>query len=283
MIAKLRSAVSRVIGWKATPYIVLILILLYLLFPIYWLLITSLKSQGEVYKWPPTFLPLEATLHNYYVALAQSEVPIFILNSVVYSLSATLFVVTIGVLTTYGLSFFPYKGSERITFTFFATRIVPPQALWLPFVMLFIYLGLGNTRVAVIVFQTMLVYPLSVIMLKGIFDSFPRSLIDAAFLDGCSRTGTLIRIVVPIAAPAIAAVAIIAFLWTWGDFMFPFLILNSTGLYPITVGIFQFVGDVGVAWGPISAASIIAILPGLFFFTVAQRHIVSGLTRGAIK
>lgn len=283
VLRRIRGGISKILGWSITPYLTLIVILFYLLFPIYWLIITSFKTQSEVFQWPPTFFPADFTFSNYLVALAQSPVPIFILNSLIYSLSAAAFVVTIGTLTTYGLSFFRYRGSEKITFTFFATRFVPPQALWLPFVILFIRLGLGNTRTAVIIFETMLVYPLSIIMLKSIFDAFPRSLIDAASLDGCSRIGTLIKVVIPITAPAIAAVAIIAFLWTWGDFMFPFLILNTTNLYPITVGIFHFVGDVGVEWGPISAASVITILPGLIFFTIAQRHIVSGMTRGAFK
>ena len=120
-------------------------------------------------------------------------------------------------------------------------------------------------------------------MLKGIFDAFPSDLIDSAAIDGASRIKTLLSIVIPVIAPGIGAVAIIAFLWTWNEFMFPFLVLNDESLYPITVGLSYFVGDEGIQWGPISASGVLAMLPGVLFFVIAQRHIVEGLSEGAIK
>lgn len=283
MTQRVRDTINKIIAWNGTPYIAIILILSYLLFPIYWTFITSFKPSTEIFHWPPSFFPAHFTISNYLFVLTDTPTFLFIANSVIYSLGAAIFVLTVGTMTAYGLSIYRYKGSEKVGFTFLFTRIVPPQALWLPFTIFFTNMGLMDSRLAVIIFDIVLVYPLCVLMMKGIFDAFPQELIEAANIDGCSRLGALLRIVLPITAPGIAAVAIVAFLWSWAPFMFPFLILNRTELYPITVGIFSFVGDEGIQWGPISAAAMLAILPGLLFFTIAQRHIVSGLTKGAIK
>ncbi len=279
----IRRALDRVLGWNATSYIVLILIGACLLLPIYWTIVTSFKAPQEIFQWPPTLVPKDPTLSNYVDALVNSPVSSNIFNSVLYSLIVTVFVLTIGVLTTYGFSMFPYKGSNRVAFAFLAIRVIPPQILWLPFIIIFTRLGIINTRSGVAVFEIMLVYPLAIWLLKGIFDSFPRELIDAAEIDGASRIRTLIRIVVPVVAPAVGAVAIISFLWTWNEFMFPFLVLNNERLYPITVGLSYFVGDEGIKWGPISASGVLAMLPGLVFFIFAQRYIIEGLTEGALK
>jgi len=278
-----RQLIDTALRWKATPYMVLIVGSLFLLFPIYWTFITSFKPPLEIFQWPPTLFPKSIVTSNYVYALWQTPFMENILSSVIYALSATAFVIVVGTLTTYGFVVYPYKGSGTAMLVFLATRIIPPQTLWIPFIIMFSKVGLINTRPAVILFLVVLIYPLSIWMLRGIFVSFPRELIEAATIDGASRIQTLLRVVVPIVAPGVGAVAIIAFLWSWNEFMFPFLVLNSPTLYPITVGLFHFVSDEGVLWGPICAAGTIAILPGLLFFLFAQRYIVEGLTRGAIK
>jgi multiple sugar transport system permease protein len=278
-----RRVVDRVICWKGTPYVVLSVISAGLLLPIYWTVVTSFKPLDEVFRWPPTLWPLHFTLAHYIDALVNAPVFSNILNSIIYSLVVTVMVITIGTLTTYGFSMFPYRGSGKVAFAFLAIRVIPPQILWLPFIIIYTRLGLINTRPGVAIFEMMLVYPLSIWLVKGIFDAFPRELIDSASIDGASRIHTLIRIVVPVVAPAIGAVAIISFLWTWNEFMFPFLVLNNERLYPITVGLSYFVGDEGIKWGPISASGVLAMLPGLVFFIFAQRYIIEGLTEGAVK
>jgi multiple sugar transport system permease protein len=282
-LQKIRNGIEKIVAWNATPYITVALISCCLLFPFYWIFITSFKPAREIFQWPPTLFPWRFTFSNYKSTLAESPIPLYIANSAMYSLLVAAFIVTIGTITTYGLSIYPYKGSNKVAFMFFATRIVPPQSLWLPFIIFFGKIGLVNTRGGVIIYEIILVYPLCIWMLKGIFDAFPRELVDSASIDGSSRLGTLFRIIMPVIAPGIAAVAIIAFLWTWNEFMFPFLILNNESLHPITVGIYYFVGDEGIKWGPMAASGGLTILPGLIFFIIAQRHIVEGLSKGAIK
>jgi len=120
-------------------------------------------------------------------------------------------------------------------------------------------------------------------MLKSFFEAFPGELIDAALVDGATRMGALVRVVIPAMATGISAVAIIAFLWTWNEFLAPFIFINSDALKPITVGIYYFVGDELTYWNTLAAAGVLAIIPGLIFFVIAQRWIVKGLTAGMGK
>jgi multiple sugar transport system permease protein len=209
--------------------------------------------------------------------------PILLKNSIIYSATTALIVTVLAAVTTYALCMYRYKRSNQVFLLFFISRVIPPQSLWLPFVIFFSRLGMINTRPAVIVFSIVLVYPLAIWMLKGLFDEFPREILDSALVDGTSRLGALYRVIVPVLAPGIAAIAIVSFLWTWADFMFPFLILNDPGKYPVTVGMFYFIGDEGVVWNALSAAEVMVMLPGIFFFIIAQKHIVRGLSAGAIK
>jgi len=280
---KMIGGLDTALGWRGTPYVAIAVILIFVLFPFYWVFLSSFKSMQEIYRWPPTFVPRNFTIAPYKYALMKSPTPILIMNSVIYSASVTLVVTLLATITTYGLSMYRYKRSDQVFLFFFVTRIIPPQSLWLPFVIFFSKLGLVNTRPAVIIFSVILVYPLSIWMLKSLFDAFPREILDSASIDGSSRLGALFRVVIPIVAPGVSAIAIVAFLWSWAEFMFPFLILNNPSLYPITVGISYFVGDEGVIWNALSAAEVMALLPGIVFFTIAQKHIVKGLSAGSIK
>lgn len=278
----IREKANKVIAWRGTPYIILILLCSILLFPIYWTLITSLKTSAEITSWPPTFIPNNFTLAHYIEALRSSPISRNILNSAIYSLSSTAFVLVVGVLTTYGFTIYDYKGSDKVALSFLFTRLIPPQALWLPFIIIFTKFRLVNTRIGVIIYLCVLVYPLGVWMLKGTFEAFPKELIDSAKIDGASRLQTLLRVVLPVVAPGVGAVAIITYLWSWNAFMFPFLVLNSPDKYPITVGLYHFIGDLGINWGPLTASGMLVMLPGIIFFIFAQRYVVAGLAEGAV-
>jgi multiple sugar transport system permease protein len=277
------NCIDRMLGWKGTPYLAILIILIFILFPFYWMFLSSFKSMQEIFRWPPTLIPESFTLAPYKNALFKSPTPLLIMNSFIYSGAVSLVVTFLATITTYALALYRYKGSDQVFLLFFITRVIPPQSLWLPFVIFFTKLGLLNTRPAVIIYSIVLVYPLSIWMLKGLFDNFPREIVDSSLIDGSSNFGSLFRVVIPIIAPGVSAVSIVAFLWTWADFMFPYLIINNPSLYPITVGIYYFIGDEGVIWNSLAAAEVMAMLPGIIFFTIAQKHIVKGLSAGAIK
>jgi ABC-type glycerol-3-phosphate transport system permease component len=278
-----RKIVVGIIDAKATPYVVLSLLLAIILLPIAWTFITSLKTLEETFRTPPSYLPIKPTLEAYREVLADSPVPTYVINSLIFALSTVAFVIAAGVFSAYGLSKYPYPGSNFILISFLVTRILPPLSLLLPFYMIYRYLGLIDTKVSVILFAIYLAYPLAVWILKSFFDTHPNELMEAGLIDGCSRIGVLFKIVLPGVATGIAAVAIITFLWTWQEFLSPYLFLNSDANKPITVGVYYFVGDELTYWNTISAAAILASIPGIIFFLIAQKYIVKGLTMGGVK
>ncbi|MBW2059460.1 MAG: carbohydrate ABC transporter permease [Deltaproteobacteria bacterium] len=278
-----RDSIVKVLDQRATPYVVVGVILFFMLIPIGWTFITSLKSLKEAFLTPPTYVPRNPTFEAYKAVIFKSPVPRYILNSLIYCLSTVAFILTAGVFSAYGLSKYPYRGSNLILVSFLVTRILPPLSLLLPFYIIFRVLGLIDTKLSVIIFAIYLSYPLAVWILKSFFDTFPSDLMDAGMIDGCTRMGVLFRIVLPGVATGIAAVAIIAFLWTWQEFLSPYLFLNSDINKPITVGVYYFVGDELTYWNTISAAAIFASIPGIVFFLIAQKYIVKGLTMGGVK
>jgi multiple sugar transport system permease protein len=144
-------------------------------------------------------------------------------------------------------------------------------------------LGLQDRLLSMILANIYLTYPFAVLIIKSFFDGFPRDLVDAGIVDGCSRTGVLLRIVLPVSATGIASSAIISFLWTWNEFIYAFVFTSSSRAQPVTVGCFDAIGDIFVSWNQICAGGTIAALPGILFVLFAQRYLVQGLSAGALK
>jgi len=280
----IRSFIVKIIDHSLTPYTVATLILFFMLLPIYWMLITSFKQSTEVFLSPPTYIPQLITLENYIFSLSvKGPILVYLRNSFVIAILTTAIATISAVFTAYGLSQYKYKGSNIVLALYIFTRTIPPLSMLIPFYILFSYLGWINTLQSVIIYTTYMSYPLMVWMLKSFFDSFPRELIDAALIDGCSRTSAIFRVVLPVSATAIGAMAIISFMWSWNEFLAPLLFVHDDALKPITVGLFYFVGDEVTEWHRMCAAGMIAVVPSMIFFLLAQRYIVKGLTTGAVK
>jgi len=254
-----------------------------LLAPIIFTGLTSFKTRQETFQFPPTYWPQKWTTGAYEEVLFRSPLPRHLLNSLVVAFGTTIVVILGSTVTAWGLSQFRFRGSALVMFILIATRIIPPISLLVPFYIIMSNLRLINTFTALIILNTFLAYPLAVWMIKSFFDSFPRELLDCATVDGCTRTGAFIRIVIPIAAIGIAAVGIITFLWTWNEFLFAMIFSNTRAVQPVTVGAHYFVGDELVQWDSIAATAMFTAVPGMIFFSIAQRQIVKGLVAGAVK
>ena len=279
----IRWFASRLLSKPATSYVLLILMLVIMLSPIIFTAMTSFKTREETFRYPPTYFPEKFSLAAYKEVIFDSPMPRHLLNSLIISVGTTVIVMAGSIFTAWGLSRYRFKGAGVVLFAFIATRIMPPIALLVPFYIIMSYLELINTYTALIILNTFLCYPLAVWMIKSFFDSFPQELVDSAIVDGCSRTGAFLRIVVPVSAIGIAAVAIITFLWTWNEFLFGIIFTNTREIQPATVGAHYFVGDELVQWDSIAATAMFTAVPGLIFFSIAQRAIVKGLTAGAVK
>ena len=279
----MRKLLLGIIDHKATPYVIMGVFTLFMLSPFIWMTLTAFKTHQETFLSPPTYLPREFTTEAFTSAWFEAPMPMYLKNSLIMCISATLVVIVAGSFTAFALSQYPYKGSSLVLALFLFTRTIPPLAMLLPYYLILMKLGLLNTRMGIILYLIYLNYPLVVWLLKGFFDSFPRDLIESAIVDGCTRTSTIFRIVVPVAATGIGAIAVVAFMWAWNEFFAPFLFTHYDELKPITVGLYFFVGDEITYWNRMSAGGIYAVVPSLIFFLLAQKYIVKGMTAGALK
>jgi ABC-type glycerol-3-phosphate transport system permease component len=279
----MRKIIARILEKPLTSYLLLIIILSIMLAPIIFTAFTSFKTRAETFRWPPSYFPEKPTLEAYREVLFRSPIARHLLNSLIIAIGTTTIVMIGGLFTAFGLSQYKYKGSRTVLLIFIATRIIPPISLLVPFYIIMSFLHLINTYACLIIVNTFLWYPFAIWMLKSFFDKFPRDLINSAIVDGCTRTGAFLKVVVPVSAIGIASVAIITFLWTWNEFLYGIIFSNTRAIQPVTVGAHYFVGDELVQWDSIAATAIFTALPGIILFSIAQRAIVKGLTAGAVK
>jgi multiple sugar transport system permease protein len=259
------------------------MIFVVLLSPLVLMFFTSFKTPAETEIWPPTIIPHHISLDAFADVIFGSNIPLAILNSLIISLSTVAIVVVAATLTAYGLSRYKYRGSRILSYSLLATRIIPPIALTIPFFAIFADLGLVNKKITLIILNVYLNYPIVTWLLIDAFNRFPNQLMDSARIDGATRNQTFFYVVLPLTVTAIAAGAIITFLFTWNEFLYALTFTQTEEAMPLTVGIFEFVGDEVVEWTRLCAVGVFASLPSIIFFIFAQRYVVQGLTAGAIK
>ena len=282
-IQKITGAIDRVLEKDATIYIVLGIIFLFLLSPLMLMFFTAFKTPEETEMWPPTIIPHDIDISAFADVIFNSNIPLAIYNSLIISLSTVTIVVVAATFTAYGLSQYKYRGSKVLSYSLLATRIIPPIALTIPFFAIFAYLGLINKRATLIILNVYLNYPIVTWLLIDAFNRFPGEIIDSARIDGATRNQTFFHVVLPLMVTSIAAGAIITFLFTWNEFLYALTFTQTEASMPLTVGIFEFVGDEVVEWTRLCAVGVFASLPSIIFFIFAQRYVVQGLTAGAIK
>jgi len=281
--AKLSRTVDRVLDNTLAIYIVLGIIIIGMISPLVLMTFTAFKSPAEAEQWPPTIFPHDLDLGSFKHVFFYSHIPIALRNSLIVTLSTVFIVILVAMPTAYGLARYKYRGSKIFSYLLLATRIVPPISLMVPFFAIFANLHLINSRLALIILNVYLNYPIVTWLLMGTFREFPSDLIGAAMIDGCTRTRTFLHVVLPLTRPAISAGAIITFMFTWNEFLYALVFTQTQAIMPLTVGIFEFVGDEVIEWTRLCAVGVLTSLPSILFFIFAQRHIVQGLTAGAIK
>lgn len=280
---KVSRAFDRILESYTTIYLVLGMIFVVLLSPLVLMFFTAFKTPAETEIWPPTIIPHDISLDAFADVIFGSNIPLAILNSLIISLSTVAIVVVAATFTAYGLSRYKYRGSRILSYSLLATRIIPPIALTIPFFAIFAELGLVNKKITLIILNVYLNYPIVTWLLIDAFNRFPNQLMDSAKIDGATRNQTFFYVVLPLTVTAIAAGAIITFLFTWNEFLYALTFTQTEEAMPLTVGIFEFVGDEVVEWTRLCAVGVFASLPSIIFFIFAQRYVVQGLTAGAIK
>src|ERR671933_514569 len=255
--------------------------LLWAVGPVAWMALTSIKPDQLVAVVPPAWI-FTPTFANYAALLGSADFQRYLTNTLIVATATSVLASIIGFLSAYSFTRFKYRGSTFLPLFYLVIRMVPRITLVLPFYVIFTQLHLINTRTALIVSYTTFALPFGIWMMIGFLQDLPIDLEEAAAVDGASRWQILSKVVVPLAAPGIATTAIFAFLLGWNEFLLA-LILAGPDSRTLPVLIAGFETDRGILWGQFSAAAIAIMLPVVVVALVLQRHIVRGLTMGAVK
>jgi multiple sugar transport system permease protein len=254
-----------------------------MVFPLYWILITSLKPQNEIFTYPLKYWPTNITFDNYVNIFKISKFHVYIGNSLLVAISSALIVIVISVLSAYVLARFQFRGHRQIMLAFFATQMLPGFISLGPLYLMMTQLDLINSRIALVLMYTVGLIPFSTIILRGFFQRIPASLEEAAMIDGCSRLVALVRIIVPIMMPGIASTFIFAFVQNWNELFMAVMFIDHDTLKTMPVALNSLILKYDVDWGAMSAGTVLSVIPTVFLFAFAQRFIVEGLTQGAVK
>lgn len=262
-----------------------VFILLIILFPILWMLNTSLKNEAEIFQYPPTFYPHELNKKSYAAQVETGDFNMFqsFGNSMIISTGAMLIAVLLAVPAAYAIGSYKFKGRKTILLGFLVTQMLPVSVLLTPMFIMFKKLHLYNTWGSAILADATIGIPFSVLILKNYFSSIPKELEEAAYIDGCSHFGAFVRILVPVAMPGVIVCAIFSFLYAWGDLAYGMTFILDQPKRPITAGIFNFMGQYGTKWSYLSAFAIVTIIPVAIIFIFMQKYIIAGMTSGAVK
>lgn len=253
------------------------------LFPVFWMVSSSLKPRGELFARDLTILPVHWTLDNYRNVWQGTDFPIYFLNSFEVATVSTIFTVVISMYAAYAIARIEFRGRYLFGILLLVTQMFPHILLVIPLFLIFQKMGLFNTHAALVIAYTAFSLPFTIWLLRGFFELIPADLEDAAAIDGASMLGTFRRIILPLAGPGIAAVTMFAFIRAWNEFLFALVFLQSHDLFTLPIGLASFQEEYTFRWDLIMAGASIITLPVLLFFLLMQRFIVQGLLGGAVK
>jgi multiple sugar transport system permease protein len=259
----------------------LALCVIFVLAPLYWVFVTSIKPSDDYLAIPPVWFPEEPTVVHYTAALFAYRGLHGFINSVIISVSATGLSCFLGTLMAYSLARFN-TGGQHLSFWVLSQRFLPPIAIVLPIFLNYRVLGLNDTHLGLILAYTVFTLPVSVWMMFAYFRQMPRSLEEAALVDGCTRWTSFWKVAVPLAAPGIVAAAVFTFIACWTEFFFA-LVLTSRNAYTLPTVFRAFLSFQGAQYGEASALAIVSLVPSIVLGVLVQKHLVRGLTLGALR
>jgi multiple sugar transport system permease protein len=255
--------------------------LIFILVPLYWMVMTSIKPSSDYMTVPPVMFPAEPTIVHYTAALFSYRGLQGLINSLIIASAATVLSALFGTLMAYSLARFN-TGGQHLAFWVLSQRFLPPVAIILPIFLLFRSWHLYDTHVGLIIVYTFMTLPVSVWMMYAYFRQLPKSLEEAALVDGLSRWQALWMVAVPLAAPGVVAAAVFAFIAVWTEFFFA-LILTSRHAFTLPTVFRAFLGFQGAQYGEACALATTSLVPSIILGMLVQRHLVRGLTLGAIR
>lgn len=270
---------------RMARYLVLAGAVLCAVVPIYWMVTISLKTEVDQFAVPPKWFRFAPTLAHYQDAFVERSFGRYLLTSAIVAVISTLCALVIGTLAAYGLARFrwPRRMNTRLSLWILSTRMFPPIVTAIPLFLLMRDLFLLDTVLALVIAYTGFNLPFVVWMMRGFFMELPRELEEAALVDGDSRLGALWRVILPLAAPGLAATAVFCLIVCWNEFLFALILTQTDAAMTLPVGIAGRVTQYEIQWGVMSAAGAVAMIPIMVFALAVQRYLVRGLSLGAVK
>jgi multiple sugar transport system permease protein len=261
-------------------HLILIPVALLMLTPLAWMVITSIQTPSEARQFPPVF-PSGIHWQNYIDAIHAAPFGRFFLNSFLVTAATVLGNLVLCSLAGYAFARFRFFGRDVLFVLLLATLMIPFQVVMIPIFLIMRHLGLVDSLGALILPN--LVTPFGIFLMRQFFRTLPIELEEAARIDGCSRLGVLVRIVLPLSGPALATLAVITFLWNWNDFLWPLVVIQSESNMTLQLGLSTFQGAHSTAWTLLMAGNVLAVLPMLLVFLLAQRQFVDSIAATGVK
>ena len=254
------------------------------LFPLYVIAVTALKSEHDIFAWPPVWW-FEPTLEHFYNAIfvfGAGNAVAFLVNSIIVTAVSTVLAIVLGAMAAYGLARIPFRGNKALAIWMLSTRMAPPVAFVVPIYMLFEKAGILDTHFALVVIYTGMNLSFVTWVLRGFFADIPVELEEAALVDGYTRTQFFWRVAVPLVRPGLAATGILSAIFAWNELLYA-VILTTRKAMTLPIYLSSFHALLSIDWGEFMAVAVLAILPIMVFTLAVQRHLVRGLTFGAVR
>ena len=261
----------------------LLLICVYVVFPIYWSINTAFKTESEILGKTVTYVPKNATIANFVDAWTNVGFDQYFFNSLKVSAISVVFIVIISVMVGYALSRYKFKFKMAFLGLLLAVQFIPAAVLLVPLFNIFNGLGLVGSHRALVLVNVTFQTPFCCVLMRGFVEGVPYALEEAAMIDGCSRVKGVFKVVVPMLVPGIITVAAFALIGCWNEFLFAMMFLNDPAKYTVPIGLKMMQGEYGIHYGAMAAGAIIAMAIPVMLFAYLQKYLVAGMSSGAVK
>ncbi|WP_438391289.1 carbohydrate ABC transporter permease [Caballeronia sp. DA-9] len=259
-------------------------IVILMVFPLIWMVLTSIKPQSELFVYPIKLLPEHVTFEHYRRLLEDTPFLSYFWNSIVLSVATTVVVMAVATIGGYSLARFAYRGREAIATAVLCTYLMPSVVLIIPLYLMMVKLGLQNTLTSLVISYTTFSLPYAMWLLRSFMAGIPDDLEAAALVDGASRLGAFADVILPQALPGIISTALFTFILAWNEYLYALVMVNTDETRPLTTGVMNMlVSSFNIEWSLLMAASVMMSVPLLFFFAFLQRYLTSGFGAGGVK
>src|SRR3984957_2360509 len=257
---------------------------IFLFFPVYWMLATAMRLPGEIFVQFPSFFPTAPTFDNFIRALSQSNLRIYLLNSLITAGGSACLTTSLATLAAFGFAKYKFKGRRGLMYLMISAQMFPFAIILISMYSILQAAGLLNTLTGLTIAYIVFALPPAIYILYSFYSRLPDEMLEAARIDGASELVILFRIILPLSKPALISVGVYSFMWAWNDLLYSLTLVTQDDLRTIGPGLLlAFFGEMQQDWGGAMAAAILASLPSVIVFAFLQRYFVAGLTSGSVK